>query len=152
MAYTVVMNLLLLALLCSANGRAWDGPVPADGAMAQLASLETGHAHYSLGRHENDPDNLVSRAGLLRRAGAVGHLVNALPPAALLGAGRVWGETLAGEHGRDRRLGAVVATILLPVALLCVAGLALWTMADNLFDAVDDAFKPASAARSPETR
>lgn len=136
----------------------WDGAFKRQAggsAMAQLESVSVGaavaaaegpsqrrHVHYSLGRSETDPDNAISRASLIRGAGVTGHLINVLPPAALAGSARFWGETLAGRHGKGRQKWSVLATIALPLAVAAVVVMAVMVVVDNLIDAVDDACNP----------
>ncbi len=108
-------------------------------AGAASAPPVSGHIHYWQGMREDDSQNVVSKASLIRHARTPGHLVNALPPVALAGAGRWWGQALAGEHGRDNRLLTVTMTILLPIGLFMIASLAAAVVVDNLWDAVDDA-------------
>lgn len=97
------------------------------------------HAHYSLGRRENDEDNLISNASLIRGAGVSGHLINAAPPVALAGSAKLWIESAAGKHGEKSQEASLWLTLILPVAIVA---LTVFVIIDNIIDAVSDAASP----------
>lgn len=147
----------------AAPGEAFDGLAPATsgaGAPAVEAGPGTGeraaapvltpsgvhppgpprkHIHHWNGVPETDPSgNIVSGAAAIRGAGMTGHLINALPPAALYGAVRSWSEALAGERGERARKATLAATIIVPIGAMMIGTLALFSMIDNAWNAAED--------------
>lgn len=118
---------------CENAAQAATVPAPA------LSVLPRRHSHYSLGRHEDDKDNAVSKASLIRGAGVAGHLINALPPAALAGSAKMWWESVTGDYGKGPQQASLWASLILPVALV---GMTIYVMVDNMIDAVSDAVSP----------
>lgn len=132
------------------EGDRWDraqvaAPAPEDSPEATVIAAPIDrprHAHYALGRHETDRDNQVGKASLIRGAGVSGHLINALPPAALAGTLGWWGHSLSGKYGEHNRSLTVMATALVPLGIIMIATMTVYVMVDNAVDAVSDAFAP----------
>ena len=123
------------------SGRKFDrGALPAAGSAPAGVNLaeDFTHYHYSQGIKETDEENVVSSASLIKHAGAPGHLINAVPPVALVGAGKLWVEASNGERGDHAKFVTRTATVFLPVGVLMLAGLTLAVIVDNLWDAVED--------------
>lgn len=128
------------------EGARWDrtaaaAPAPAEPVLAAPIA-KPNHTHHSLGRHETDPDNQVSKASLIRGAGVSGHVINALPPAALAGTLGWWGNSLSGKYGEHNQSLATMATVLVPLGIIMIATMTVYVMVDNAVDAVSDAFAP----------